>query len=204
MTGTDDKTDKPLTGTSAEAAPLTGGKTEISALPPDIQQYIDELRKENAKWRTEKKKAEEAARRADEKRLEENQQYKELAESRLHQITELEAYRQKSEELEAGYNAALEARLSGIPVDVRRRLIDPIRSTMPALEFGKWLDANAETLRVKRAPNMDAGAGAAPGTGGDGAFGLSAEELEICRRTHVPPERYAARKKEIAAGKPAS
>lgn len=179
--------DKPVTET------VGFKRTEIKDLPPDVQDYIHELNRENAKWRTEKKKAEEAARKAEEARLEGLQEWKTLAEKRAAQLAELEKVREQADAIEAAFTAGLEARLKAIPEDKRKRLVEPVRKTMSALEFAQWLDANEGDLKAQRPPNLDAGA-----SGGSSklAVQLSADELTMAQAMGLTPDVYAKRKAE--------
>ena len=187
----------PVTGNPApETTPTTepastGGQTPIASLPPDIQDYLHRLREENAKWRTDAKKAQEKA-------LRDNQQWQQLAETREKELEELKPYKEKAELLEKGFNATLEARLKTIPTDVRKSLVEPVRQTMSAVDFARWLDANEAMLKTKTPPPVNAGAGG-EATPADTSFGLTADELEVCKLTRVSPAQYAKRKAEKLA-----
>lgn len=167
----------------------------FKGLPPEVQRYIDDLRGENAKWRVEKKRAEENARKDAEKRMAEQEQWKELAESRAAKLAEVEP---KAERALAAFEALIDARLKRIPADVRKRTVDPIRTNMDSVAFVEWLDANEDLLTLKPAPNLEAGAGA-PTSGKAAASALTADELAIAKAMNVSPEQYAKRKAEIAA-----
>lgn len=180
--------------TDAAQDVATEKRTEIKDLPPEIQGYIEELRRENAKHRTEKKRAEDAARKAEEDKLTAQAEWKTLAEQRAARLAELERVAEQKEAIESAFNAGLEARLKAIPEDKRKRLVEPVRKTMSALEFAAWLDANEGDLKAVRPPNFDAGAGSQSATK---TVDLTSEELEIVRKTGISPEAYAKRKAEI-------
>lgn len=165
----------------------------ITGLPVEAQRYIEELRAENAKWRIEKKKAEDTARKAEEKRLSEQQEWKTLAEMRAQKLDELEP---KSERLLAAFDALIEGRLKRIPADVRKRLVDPVRTNMDSVAFVAWLDANEDALTLKPAPNLEAGAGQARGSGG-GSAELTQDELAMAKRMGITPERMAQEKAKL-------
>ena len=197
--------DKPQAGekTSPYGTPLTGDETrlEVKDFPPEAQRMIEELRKENAKHRSEKKKAEDDARKAQDKQLEEQQKWKELADSRGQSLTELESLREKAEMLESAFNANTEARLAKFPAEVRLKTIEPVRKTMNALDFAKWLDANERFLGVPKAPHYDPGAGGA-GNGKDTSKippeAKAGAELAGRYGYKIDPAAVAARAKQIA------
>lgn len=164
----------------------------ISGLPAEAQKYIEELRAENAKWRVEKKKAEDAARKAEEKRLLEQQQWKELADVRGQKLETLEP---KQERLLAAFEALIDGRLKRIPVDVRKRMVDPIRQNMDSAAFIEWLDANEDMLTLKQAPNLEPGAGQPRGNAG--AADLTQDELAMAKRMGISPERMAQEKQKL-------
>lgn len=165
----------------------------MTSLPAEAQKYIEELRTENAKWRVEKKKAEDAARKAEEKRLLEQQQWKELADVRGQKLESLEP---KQERLLAAFEALIDGRLKRIPADVRKRMVDPIRQNMDSAAFVEWLDANEDMLTLKPAPNLEAGAGQARGSGG-GSAELTQDELAMAKRMGITPERMAQEKAKL-------
>lgn len=174
------------------------GKTPISQLPPDIQTYIEELRQENAKWRKESKKALDDARKADEDRLTQQQEWQKLAEQRAARLAELESVAAKAETIEAAFNAGIDARLKQIPDEVRKRTVDPIRKALSPLEFNQWLDANIDLLSVRKAPDLDAGAG---NRNGKRTTALTAEQLEMAKALKLTPEQYAKRLEEAQSMK---
>lgn len=137
----------------------SGGKTSIKDLPQDVQVYIEELRDEAKKYRLEKQKAERDAKEAEEARLAQQNEWKILAEKRAQRIVELEPVELQYREIQEAFNSALETKLKGIPEDVRKQKVDPVRATMTPVQFSKWLDAILPDLQTKPAPDLDAGAG---------------------------------------------
>lgn len=180
--------------TDAAQDAATEKHVEFKDLPPETQRHIEELRRENAKYRIEKKKAEDAARKAEEDKLTAQAEWKTLAEQRAARLAELEKVAEQKDAIESAFNAGLEARLKAIPEDKRKRLVEPVRKTMSALEFAAWLDANEGDLKAVRPPNFDGGAGSQSATK---TVDLTSEELEIVRKTGISPEAYAKRKAEI-------
>lgn len=157
---------------NASAQPNTetkpDAKTPLTSLPPDVQQYIDELRGEAEKYRKEKKAAEAAAAKAEEEKLTQNQEWQKLAEQRGKRIADLEPVAQQLDEIKAAFEATLTAKLEALPEDVRKEL-EPVRASMKPVEFSKWLDVMIPRFTRKPA-NLDAGAG---GTNGKRTLGKS-------------------------------
>ena len=173
------------------------GKTPLDTLPPDVQSYIDELRRENAKHRTAARTAEKAARDAEEKRMAEQQEWKTLAEARAARLAELEQIQAQAEEIQATFTASMEHRLKQVPSDVLKNTVEPIRAAMSPVQFSKWLDANMELLSTKKAPNLDAGSVSNSGT----TTRLTPAELQMAQNMGISPDAYAKRKAEIEAAK---
>jgi len=186
--------EQPQDGDPTGAATTAGAKQHgewMTALPAEAQRYIEELRTENAKWRVEKKRAEDNAHKAEEKRLLENQQWKELADVRGQKLGELEP---KQERLMAAFEALIEGRLKRIPADVRKRMVDPIRANMDSAAFVEWLDANEDMLTLKQAPNLEAGAGQ---TRGGPTADLTPDEIAMAKRMGIPLESMAREKQKL-------
>jgi hypothetical protein len=189
-----DETNQPQDGeTTGEATNAKQHGEWMTSLPAEAQKYIEELRTENAKWRVEKKRAEDTARKAEEKRLLEQQQWKELADVRGQKLENLEP---KQERLIAAFEALIDGRLKRIPPDVRKRMVDPIRANMDSAAFVEWLDANEDMLTLKQAPNLEAGAGQARSTGA-GAADLTQDELAMAKKMGISPERMAQEKQKL-------
>jgi hypothetical protein len=149
----------------------------FTGLDPRTQAYIEELRSENAKWRVEKKRAEDNARKEAEKRMAEQEQWKELADARAAKLAEIEP---KAERALAAFEALIDARLKRIPSDIRKRMVDPIRANMDSVAFVEWLDANETMLTLTPAPNLEAGAGAQ--AQGKGTPELTDEERRMAQK----------------------
>lgn len=172
LTPTTETNTVPPVQTPAAQAPITpeptatqqdGGKTAIDTLPPDIQTYIEELRKEAAENRVARKAEEKARRDAEEKHLAEQAEWKTLAEKRAARLTELEPLSEQFDEIKSAFNAAIDSKLALIPEDVRKAQVDPVRAVMTPVQFGKWLEAAMPTLVARKAPDLEAGAGGKAG-----------------------------------------
>lgn len=183
---------------ATEGAPKTDAHGDwFTGLPDEVQSYIRSLRDENAKWRIEKRRAEEAAREAEEKRLEEQQRWQELAEKREAKIKELEP---KAERVLSAFDALIESRLKRIPADLRKTLVDPVRASMDSVTFVEWLDANEERLSLRPAPNLEAGAGAPTSRGNAGDASLTDVERRIAQQMGVDPAKIARQKAKLSGG----
>ena len=156
---------------NASAQPNTETKPDgnpISAYPPEAQEYIERLRSEAAKANRELKALRAAAEKAEEEKLESQQEWKKLAETRAQRIADLEPVAQQLDEIKAAFEATLTAKLEALPEDVRKEL-EPVRASMKPVEFSKWLDTMIPRFTRKPA-NLDAGAG---GTNGKRTLGKS-------------------------------
>lgn len=183
---------------AAEGAAKTDAHGDwFTGLPDEVQSYIRSLRDENAKWRIETRKAEEAAREAEEKRLAEQQRWQELAEKREARINELEP---KAERVLSAFDALIESRLKRLPADLRKALVDPVRASMDSVAFVEWLDANEERLLLRPAPNLEAGAGAQSSRGNAGDATLTDAERRIAQKMGVDPARVAKEKTRHSGG----
>lgn len=137
------------------------GDNPISVYPPEAQEYIERLRAEAAKANRELKALKLAAEKAEEEKLESQQEWKKLAETRAQRIADLEPVALQLDEIKAAFEATLTAKLAALPEDVRKEL-EPVRASMKPVEFSKWLDAMIPRFTHKP-PNLDAGAGGTSG-----------------------------------------
>ncbi len=193
---TDNQTTPGASSVPPESMTTNDEPQDVSQLPAWAQALVKDLRAENAKHRTGKKAAEEAAAKAEEQRLLDEKKWQELAEKRAKELEALKPLADKVTMYEEMLTATLAKRLEAIPKDFKSLVPD---FGDPVKTLG-WLDANNQLFATRRAPNLDGGAG----TGGDSksAPALTAEELAIAKQAGVSPERWAARKKEIADMKP--
>jgi len=188
LTGNDGQ---PVTGSDKPTPPAVSysDKTPLSEFPPEAQEYVKRLRKEIE----DKRKATE---REQEKLLQDQQKWKELAETREAKLNQLQPILDQHDSIEAAFNASLDTRLKQIPDDIRKKTIDPIRAALSPVDFSNWLDANADVFRNRRAPPMDEGAGG-PSGGGKGGVGLSQQDLEMAQAMGIKSEVWAKRKAEM-------
>lgn len=160
---------------ASETPKQQSGKTPIESLPPDIQAYIDELRREAQGYRNAKKAAEQVAKEAEEKRLAEQQEWQKLAESRAAELEKLKPVAEQFDEIQEAFKAGLDARLKNIPDDVLKGMVEPVRAALSPIKFSQWLDANMKRLTARKAPPLDAGA---QGEGTNGKKRLSFRDLK--------------------------
>lgn len=177
---------------------MDGQRDWYKELKPEHQQRFEYLMDELIQRRKENAQLKKAAQKADESRLTEKEQWRELAETRAKRIAELEHLESEFELINAAFGESLNVQLEGIPADIRKRLVEPVRAQMNPAEFSKWLAANKEMLTLRPAPNLEAGAGA-PSSGKGTGNGLTADEIAIARAMNLSPDQYAKRKAEIEA-----
>jgi hypothetical protein len=190
---------KPQTDETAQDAKTGASQADarsdwFNGLPPDAQKHIEDLRRENAKWRVEMRKSEEAARKAEEKRLTDEAKWKELADMRAQKLNEIEP---KAERIMAAFEALIEGRLKRIPADIRKRAVDPIRANVDSVAFVEWLDANETMLTLQPAPNLEPGAGAQ--AQGKGTPDLTPKEREMAIKMGLDPAEVAKEKAKARA-----
>jgi hypothetical protein len=127
--------------------------------PAELAKIIADLRRENAAARKKQRDLELAeekraadAKAADEERLKKQGEFEKLAEQRLTELNEWKAKAAKVDALEARIKAGNDAAIAQIPEHMRTLIpkYDPV-------ELADWLTANADKLKGKAAPEMDAG-----------------------------------------------
>jgi type IV secretory pathway VirB10-like protein len=119
-----------------------------------------------------------------EKRLAEQNQWKELAEKRGAELTEAQGKAAKVAEYEKTLESLLEKQVGEIPEE-KRALIPTYGTTQQRLE---WIAANRAILTAPKP--FDIGAGKQGGAEGK-KIELTAEELEVARKFGMTPEDYA-------------
>ncbi len=187
--------DKPQGGTDGQAQGASDTTTSIDLAA--ALKKIDDLERDNKKYRDERKKQDTELRKQQEQQMAEQQQWQKLAETRGVELEKLKPVADQYETIQAAFNASLDTRLKEIPEDVRKDIVDPVRAVMSATDFSTWLDKNLPRLRGRQAPPLDGGAGTIGG--GKAAPQLTAAELEVARAMGLTPEVYAKRKAEIQA-----
>jgi hypothetical protein len=109
------------------ATPATGTAGKVDELPEWAQREIRDLRKENGDRRKAEQSAAEAARKAEEDRMAQQNEWRELAQKRLERITELEPQATQQAErltrMEAMLLGQLEAEIKDWPAELKQ--LDP-------------------------------------------------------------------------------
>lgn len=118
-----------------------------------------------------------------EKRLEEQQKWKELADERATKLAEAERKAAKVDEYETEMRSYVEESMNKIPEDMKSLVPDGA----PEQQF-RWLKKNLDKLVKPIAPPTGAGA---RGAGGDGKqFELAPEESLMAKKFGVSEEEY--------------
>ena len=103
------------------ATPPTGQAPEgFDALPDWAKSLFAELRNENAAHRKAKQKADEEAKAAEERRLEAERNFEQLASQRAARIAELEPIADRYNNLAAKLTADLEAQIERLPAEIKQ------------------------------------------------------------------------------------
>lgn len=161
----------------------------VDDLPSWAQDMIRGLRDEAASRRVALKKHEEEARQREQQRLAEQGQWRELAESRAKELSDLQPYRERAESLESMLRDSNKRRIEQIPEDMRAL----VPTDYAPEKLASWLDANISRLTKPIAPRLDGGA-----TGGSGnTMTLTDEEKQVARATGMSLEDYAKYKERI-------
>ena len=173
-----------------EAAPEpVETNNSVDDLPSWAQDMIRGLRDEAASRRVALKKHEEEARQREQQRLAEQGQWKELAESRAKELSDLQPYRDRAEALETMLRDSNRHRIEQIPEDMRAL----VPTDYAPEKLASWLDANISRLTKPIAPRLDGGA-----SGGSGStVTLTDEEKQVARATGMSLEDYAKYKERI-------
>lgn len=93
------------------------------------------------------------------KQLEEQGNYKALAEERERTLTELAPFKERAEALEQRIRASNEAMIKRIPEDMR----SVVPTNYPPEQLAEWLESNLSLLTKAPAPPLDGGAGGSSG-----------------------------------------
>lgn len=177
----------------------TGGQTngtfDLSKLPPEaqseftrIQEALKQANEESAGRRHELKalqKQIDEIKAGRTKELEEQGNFKTLAEQRASEIATLKAHQERADALEKMIRESNERRVKALPEDARGLV--PVE--YPPEKLATWLDTNFERLTKKPAPSTDAGAG---GSGsGQSPIQLTNEQKQMAARFHMSDADYA-------------
>lgn len=179
------------TGNGGTPPPPEMGR--IEDLPSWAQDEIKKLRNESAQRRVKLNELEEQERsfaRREQARLAEEGKFKELAESRAAELAKLQPYQQRAEALETMIRESNTRRIEQVREDMRTL----IPTDYPPEKLSGWLDANWTRLMPRQAPETDAGAGGAGGSGK--SVTLTAEEKAMAAKTGMTEEQYIKAKEK--------
>ena len=186
-----------------ETAQPQGGTTPAQGAGDnvDLLGKISRLEADNKKYRDERKALDEAQRKAQEEQLMTQQKWEELAKGYKGEVEKLSPIAQQYEAISEAFNDLLENELKDIPDDVRRKLVEPARAKMSPVEFASWLRGSRDFLQVKKAPNLDNGAGNS--TTGARLTGITPtpDDVAMAAALGIPIYRWMQRKAEAAASK---
>lgn len=151
--------------------------------------YVQDLRKENAKYRTKAKDLEQQKKDAEEATLTQQQEWQKLAEQRQAKIAELEPYQERYDGMITAVAESNTKRVASIP-ETMRQLVPDFEDP---LKLAGWLDANSQLLTKPVAPTVNGSAGSIVRPGD--AEQLSAEELAVARKMGLTAQEYQKEKR---------
>lgn len=128
---------------------------------------------------------------AQRKQLEEDGKFRTIAEQQAVDLARLKPIEERAATLEKIIRDSNEARVKNVPDQFKNMI--PLEYAPEKLQA--WLNANESLLTKPPAPNYDAGAGGSGG--GSGTPKLTAEEIDIAKRSGLTPEQYAAAKAKL-------
>lgn len=172
------------------------GKTPLESLPPDVQDYIKELRVEAKSAREERlalKQQLDAAKTAQQAQLAEQGNFKALAEQHAAEVARLKAFETRAADLDAMIRAGNDERMKTIP-DNKKPLVQPLIDALSPEKLQAYLNANPSLFVKDPAPDYDAGAGA--GSGGTPAPKLTDTERDMARLMNVTEKQYSDMKQQ--------
>ena len=146
--------------------------------------YVQDLRKENAKWRTSLRDVEQKQKDADDANLAEQKEWETLAGQRATEIDELTPYKERYTSMVEAVAESNTKRIEAVP--------EAMRSMVPdfedPLKVASWLDANSQLLTKPTAPTVNGEAGNVERPGD--AETLNAAELESARKMGITAKEY--------------
>ena len=152
-----------------------------------LESRLSEVNQESAARRIRIKELEEereAFKQAQLSKLEQEGNYKAIAEERAKKLAELSSYQERANALEEMIRTSNDARIASVPEHMRGL----IPTDYAPERLAKWLDDNANVLVRPQAPDLGAGM-----AGGNGApVRLNAAQTEMAKRFNMTAEEYAA------------
>lgn len=178
-------------GAAGNGSSGTSGKTPLESLPPDVQDYIKELRGEakTARENRQSLQAEiDAMKTANQKTLAEQGNFKALHEQSAAEVARLKLVEERAAALDKVIRSSNEERIKAIP-DSKKALVQPLIDVLPPEKLQEYLNVNPSLFTKEPAPDYDAGRGSG-GSGGASTPKLTAEEQEIVAKSGMKPEDY--------------
>jgi DNA repair exonuclease SbcCD ATPase subunit len=177
------------TSTQIKPATAIDDTQDINQLPEWARIHIKELRSESKSRRLALNENIEAQRKKDQERLEEQGEYKKLAEELTAELLDLRPLKEKYLARIEHDKQSNEKRIEAIPE--KYRSVIPVDYTPDKLSA--WLDTNADLLRQPVAPNIDAGAGV--NNSRVKPVKLTQLQHEMAKLANMTDEEYAAQLK---------
>lgn len=154
-----------------------------------ILKRLEERDTEAKQYKTERDNLTKAQR----KQLEDDGNYKALADQAAAEVAQLKAYKERAESLETIFRAGNEERIKTIP-DNKKALVQPLVDVLTPEKLHNYLNANPSLFVKEPAPDYDAGKGA--GSSGNPLPKLTDFERELARMTGVSDKEYAEMKQQ--------
>ena len=169
-------------GTPGQPPAAELSNTEETKIP---KSRFDEVNNKMKDYEAKLRQMEEERKAETEKRLEEQQKWQELAESRGQKLTEAERKAALADEYEVSLKKLLDAQLAEMTDDSKKL----IPAKLPVQDQLDYIASNRAFLFKPTAPNIDAGSKGS-GSPESGIEDLSQEELIVARKFNATPEEY--------------
>lgn len=142
----------PAASTAEPVATTPNGQEPngMETLPEAARKLIADLRAENAAHRRAKQESEAAAKAAEDKRLEAEKQFEQLAQQRAARIAELEPIASRYESLAAKLTADMEKEIAKLPAEIKAMRPDGDLDTL--IEWTEKARALAAKMQAAAAP----------------------------------------------------
>lgn len=180
-------------GEGAAGGQGANGKTPIESLPPDVQDYIKELRgeaKTARESRTSLQQQLDALNTGRQKELQEQGKWETIAKEKEVEAARLKAFEDRANTLDKIFREGNAERIKSIP-DNKKNLVLPLVDVMPPEKLHDYLNANPDLFVKQPAPDFDAGAGAGGGNGGSQPVKLTDVQKEYAKAAGMTDKEYA-------------
>lgn len=184
-TAGDQQQQQPDQGTQSGASAIVDKDKYIEALNKRLAERDDELKR----FKTQLNEVTAGQR----KQLEEQGNFRALAEQHAAEVARLKPIEERAATLEKIIRESNDARIKNVPEQMR----DLIPSDYPPEKLQTWLNANESKLVQPPPPRYDAGAGA-NGSTAPNVNSLTAEEKQVAQMMNMTPEQYLKAKQKTA------